>query len=101
MTGGQGGPTVTGGHGGDTVTGQGGAMVDTAGPGTQPKAALASSLPAPQALLGVVPVKASARAVLVRQSRICAWVRLGSFCSRRATVPATIGAAIEVPCMSP
>lgn len=67
------------------------------GLGTQLTAALASSLPCPQAVFGTGPVNASARAELSRQALIWAWVRPGFFWNIRAIVPVRCGAAIDVP----
>ena len=77
--------------------GDGGVAGGMAGKTTQRNAVSASSLPAPQALLGVVPVKLSERAALLRQSFICCWVKLLFLSSIRAIVPEIIGAAMLVP----
>ena len=58
-------------------------------------AANASRYPAP-ALLGSYPGQ-DLLAVAIRRYFTWSGVRLGSFCRRRATVPLTIGAAIDVP----
>ena len=67
------------------------------GGAAQVKAAWASNLPAPQLLLGTVPVNASVRALFTRQSRTCCCVRLRLRSSISAIAPVTCGAAILVP----